>query len=92
MDGIDFLLAMGVALVCGTIAQLTSRYSRGGWFVHLGLGYAGAVLGAYLSRSLNAPLVYNIRYGATDFPVIWSLIGSVALVAAIGFFVKPSRH
>ena len=92
MDYIDFLLAMGVALICGIIAQLTSGYSRGGWFVHLGLGYAGAVLGVYLSRSLNAPLVYNVRFGSTDFPVIWSLVGSVAFVAAIGFFIKPGRH
>ena len=92
LNWIDLLFIAIVGLICGTLGQLTSRYSRGGWIVHLGLGWVGAALGAYFSRVLNAPLVYNIKVQNTEFPVIWSLVGSVFLVAGIGFLVKPSKH
>jgi uncharacterized membrane protein YeaQ/YmgE (transglycosylase-associated protein family) len=89
---LDFLLVCGLAIICGTVAQLTSGFERGGWFVHIGLGFAGAVLGAYLSSLLNLPVIYNVRHGDTNFPIIWSLVGAVFAVALIGFFVKPRRH
>ncbi len=89
---VDLLPIAVVGIVCGSIAQFTSGYSRGGWIVHLGIGFAGALLGTYLSRALDAPVVYDIPIGGSDFPVIWSLVGSVFCVAAIGFLVKPSRH
>ncbi len=92
MNWIDLLFILGVGIICGMIGQMTSGYARGGWIVHLGLGWVGAALGVYLSRVFNAPLIYNIKVQNTEFPVIWSLIGSVFLVAGIGFLVKPSRQ
>ncbi len=91
MNWFDLLCALGVGVVCGTIGQLTSKYSRGGWAVNIGLGFVGAAIGASLSRALNAPVIYDITYEHTNFPVMWSLVGSVSLVAALGFFVKPSH-
>ncbi len=92
MNWIDALFILLVGIICGTIGQMTSGYTRGGWIVHIGLGWVGAAFGAYLSRVFNAPLIYNITVQKTEFPVIWSLIGSVFLVAGIGFLVKPSRQ
>ena len=92
MNWIDLLFIFVLGIICGTIGQLTSGYSKGGWIVHLGFGWVGAALGVYLSRLFNAPLVYNIKVQQTEFPVIWSLIGSVFLVAGVGLLVKPSRH
>ncbi len=92
MNWIDLLFVVIVGIICGTIGQMTSGYSKGGWIVHLSLGWVGAALGVYLSRVFNAPLVYNITVQSTEFPVIWSLIGSVFFVAAIGLLVKPGRH
>jgi len=89
MQSADFLLIALVAIVCGTIAHLTSGYSRGGWIVNLGIAFFGALAGVVLSRELNAPVIYDIKYRAVDFPIIYSLVGSALFVAALGFLVKP---
>ena len=92
MVAIDFLIAGPIAVICGTIAQLTSGFSRGGWIVNLGVGFLGAVGGVVLSRALNAPLIYNIKYRMIDFPIIYSIIGCTLLLAGIGFLIKPHRR
>ncbi len=88
----DLLLIAVVALVFGTLAQLTSGYSRGGWLVNLGLGFAGAFAGVILARSVTVPLVYVVKFGTVEFPIVWSIIGSVFFLAAIGLFLKPGRR
>jgi uncharacterized membrane protein YeaQ/YmgE (transglycosylase-associated protein family) len=88
----DFLLITLVAIVCGTISQVTSSYSRGGWIVNWGVGFIGALAGVAVSRSLDAPIIYDIKYRMVDFPIIYSIIGSALSLAAIGFLVKPHRR
>lgn len=78
-----------VAIVCGTIAQLTSSHSKGGWILHPLIGFFGALAGVFVSRSLNAPVLYDVRIGSVLFPVIYSILGAVLFLAATGFFVKP---
>ena len=92
MNGISLLLAAVVAIVCGTIAQLTSGYSRGGWIVNLALGFFGALAGVVAARYFNAPEIYNLQIQTTKFPIIYSIVGSVFFLAAVGFLVKPGRH
>ena len=92
MKLIDLLLIALVGLVCGTLAQLTSRYSQGGWIVHLGVGIFGALAGVMVARSFEVPIVYMVSLENTNFPIIWAIIGSVFFVAVLGFFVKPNRH
>jgi uncharacterized membrane protein YeaQ/YmgE (transglycosylase-associated protein family) len=95
MNWIDLLLTALVAIVCGILAQLTSRYSRGGWIVNLALGFLGAMAGVIAARILHAPKVYDLEVGvgagATEFPIMYAIIGSVFFLAAIGLFVKPGR-
>ncbi len=92
MSWTDLLLIMLVAIICGVFAQLTSRYTHGGWIVNMGLGFMGALTGVAVSRWLNAPLIYNLKTEGVDFPIMYSIIGSVFFLAAIGFFIKPSRR
>ena len=92
MNLMDLLLISAIAMVCGCGAQLTSKYSKGGWIVHIGVGFIGALLGVAIARSVNVPLVYVLKGEGIDFPIIWSLLGSVFCLAALGFFVKPSRR
>jgi uncharacterized membrane protein YeaQ/YmgE (transglycosylase-associated protein family) len=66
----------------------TSKYSRGGCIVYVAFGFIGAFLGAYISRMLNFDQVPDLTIGVTRFPVIWSLAGSVLLVASVGLFVR----
>ncbi len=92
MNLVDVSLIAIVAIVCGSMAQLTSKYSRGGWIVHLGLGFMGAAAGVAVARSFTVPIVYMLTVAKTDFPIIWALIGSVFFVALPGILVKPSRR
>ena len=91
MEQMDFIMIALVAIFCGSIGQLTSGYSRGGWVVNLGIGFAGALAGVFLSRTLNAPVIYNIAFKRIDFPIIYSLIGAALFLAAVGLLVKPRR-
>jgi uncharacterized membrane protein YeaQ/YmgE (transglycosylase-associated protein family) len=78
-----------VAFICGSLAQLTSSYSHGGWIVNFGAACAGALVGVIVSRLLNFPAIYDIEYRQIDFPVIYSLVGAMLFLGAIGFWVKP---
>ena len=92
MNPTELALMALVAIVCGTIAQLTSSTSKGGWILHPVIGFFGALAGVLVSRSLNAPLVYDLKVGGIAFPVIYSIIGAVFFLAGIGFLIKPRRR
>lgn len=89
MQSADFIMIALVAIVCGSIAQLTSSYSRGGWIVNWGIAFFGALAGVVISRELSAPVIYDVQYRSVDFPIVYSLVGSALFVAALGFLVKP---
>lgn len=84
----ELLLTSVVAVACAMLGLSTSKYSRGGCIVYMAFGFIGAFLGTWVSRSLRFDKVPDLTIGASNFPVIWSLVGSVLLVAAIGLFVR----
>jgi len=84
----ELLLTSVVAVVCAMLGLSTSRYSRGGCIVYMAFGFIGAFLGTWVSRSLGFANVPDLTIGVSKFPVIWSLVGSVLLVAAVGLFVR----
>ena len=92
MEPADLILVALIAIVFGSLAQLTSNYSRGGWIVNLGVAFAGALTGVIVSRVLNAPEIYDFEYQGIDFPIVYSLVGAALFLAAIGLLVKPGRN
>ena len=85
---IELLLTCVVAVVCAMLGLSTSKYSRGGCIVYMAFGFIGAFLGTWVSRTLGFADVPDLTIGNSQFPVIWSLVGSVLLVAAVGLFVR----
>jgi uncharacterized membrane protein YeaQ/YmgE (transglycosylase-associated protein family) len=92
MNLTDLSLMALVAIICGTVAQLTSGYSKGGWIVNLAASFFGALAGVVISRRLNAPVVYDLKVNTVTFPLIYSIIGAVFFVAALSLIVKPGRR
>jgi uncharacterized membrane protein YeaQ/YmgE (transglycosylase-associated protein family) len=92
MNLIDLSLIALVGIICGTSAQLTSGSSKGGWIVNLALGFFGALVGVFVSRSLNAPVVYDLKVAAVTFPLIYCILGAVLCLAAISLFMKPGSR
>jgi len=91
MNPIDISLTALVGIICGILAQLTSGYSKGGWIINLAIGFFGALAGVFVSRSLGAPVVYDLKIATVNFPLIYCILGAVLSLAAISLIVKPGR-
>lgn len=88
MGFFEFLLLLFIAGVCGSIGQSIAGYSRGGCTISIVVGFIGALLGSLISRQLDLPDLLNISIGGSQFPVIWSIIGSVIFVVIIGILTR----
>ncbi len=88
MTLLDLIVLLIIAGLCGSLGQAISGYSRGGCLVSIALGFIGALLGMWLSVKLGLPELFSIRIGTTNFPVIWSIIGSALFVAVITLITR----
>lgn len=88
MTFIDLLVLLLVAGICGSLGQAIAGYSRGGCMVSIALGFVGAVVGVWLARALNLPALFAVQIGTTNFPIVWSIIGSALFVAVITLLTR----
>ncbi|MGI9165052.1 MAG: GlsB/YeaQ/YmgE family stress response membrane protein [Pyrinomonadaceae bacterium] len=88
MTIVDLIVLLVVAGICGALGQAITGYSRGGCLVSIALGFVGAVLGVWLARSMQLPELFAVRIGTTDFPIVWSIIGSALFVAVIALLTR----
>jgi uncharacterized membrane protein YeaQ/YmgE (transglycosylase-associated protein family) len=88
MTLLDLVVLLVIAGICGALGQAISGFSRGGCLVSIALGFVGAVLGMWLARQMGLPELYAVRIGTTNFPIIWSIIGSALFVAIIGLLTR----
>ena len=84
----DLLVLLLIAAICGALGQAIAGVSRGGCLVSIALGFVGAVVGMWLARSMGLPELYAIRIGNTNFPIVWSIIGSALFVAVIALLTR----
>lgn len=84
----DVLVLLLIAAICGSLGQAIAGVSRGGCLVSIALGFVGAVLGMWLARSMGLPELFAIRIGDTNFPIVWSIIGSALFVAVIALLTR----
>lgn len=91
MTFIDLLILLVVAAICGSLGQSIVGFSRGGCLVKIVLGFIGATLGYWLKRTLDLPEPLMLQVGGSNFPVVWSIIGSALFVAVIGFLAGSQR-
>lgn len=92
MTLVDFLLLLLVAGVCGAIGQAITGFSRGGFLIAIVLGFIGAFVGVWLAGKLGLPEIFVLRIGATNFPIVWSIIGAGLVLAVIGLISSPGRR
>lgn len=88
MTVLDLLVLLLVAGICGALGQAITGYSRGGCLVSIALGFVGAVIGMWLARILNLPELFTVRIGTTNFPIVWSIIGSAVFVAVLTLLTR----
>ena len=79
----SFLLLLLIAAICGMIGQALVGYSVGGCLISAVVGFVGALIGSWLARQFGLPEPLPVHIGSETFPVLWSIIGSALLVAAV---------
>lgn len=88
MTFLEILLLLLIAGICGSIGQAIAGYSRGGCLVSIVLGFIGALLGSWMSTQMGLPELFNVEIGGNNFPIIWSIIGSVIFVVVVGLITR----
>jgi uncharacterized membrane protein YeaQ/YmgE (transglycosylase-associated protein family) len=88
MTLIDVLILLLVAGLCGALGQAIAGYSRGGCLVSIALGFVGALIGMWLARMMGLPELIPVNIGGTNFPIVWSIIGSALFVAVIALITR----
>lgn len=84
----DILILLLIAGICGALGQAIAGFSRGGCLVSIALGFVGAVLGMWVARAMGLPELFPVRIGTTNFPIVWSIIGSALFVAVIALITR----
>lgn len=88
MTLVDLLILLLVAGIAGSIGQAIAGYSTGGCLTSIAVGFIGALIGVWLARLLNLPVLFNISVGGTVFPLLWAIIGAALFVAVISFISR----
>ncbi len=88
MNVLDFLVLAVVAAIAGAIGEALAGYSLGGCFVSAIVGYVGALIGFWIQRTLNLPVIFQIQVGGQIFPFVWAIIGSLILTVVLGAFKR----
>ena len=88
MTLIDLLILLVVAGLCGALGQAITGFSRGGCLVSIALGFIGALIGLWLARQMGLPELFTVHIGTTNFPIVWSIIGSALFVAIISLLTR----
>ena len=83
MTLMDFLILAIVAAICGMIGEALIGYSVGGCIVSAVIGYIGAFIGLWIARRFGLPELFTITVSGKAIPIVWSIIGSALLVAAL---------
>ena len=88
MSLLEFGLLLLIAAICGSLGQALAGSSRGGLLVTIALGFIGALLGAWIARSMGLPELFVVRIDAASVPIVWSVIGSALFVALLSLLSR----
>ena len=76
---IRLLVLLFIASICGSIGAGLAGSSSKGCFTSIILGFIGALIGSWISKSVGIDDFLYIR----NIPVFWSIIGSAMFVTVL---------
>lgn len=88
MSLLDLIILLIIASICGSLGQAIAGVSRGGCLVSIVLGFIGALIGMFIQRHLDLPVLWH-PFG---FPVIWAVVGSAIFVAVLSLLTRSRRN
>ncbi len=84
---IRLLILIVIASICGSIGAGLAGSSSKGCFTSIILGFAGALIGSWISKSVGVNDFLYIR----SIPVFWSIIGSALFVTVLNMLGGESK-
>jgi uncharacterized membrane protein YeaQ/YmgE (transglycosylase-associated protein family) len=91
MTVVELVVYLVIAGVCGAVARAIAGGSSGGFILSILLGFLGAFLGTWIARVAHLPMILMVEIGGHPFPMVWSIIGGVVLVAIAHGLTRPPR-
>ena len=89
MTLLEFVIYLVIAGVCGAIARAIAGGTGGGFVISVLLGFLGAFVGTWVARLVHLPVFVVIDVAGHPFPILWSVIGGMILVALAHMLVRP---
>ena len=89
MTLVEFVVYLVIAGICGAVARAFAGGTAGGFVISILLGFLGAFVGTWIARMFRLPELVVIAIGGHPFPVVWSVIGGMILVALAHALVRP---
>ncbi len=86
----QIIVYLVIALLCGLVGQMLAGRSIGGFLVTTVVGLIGAILGAYIAHSIDAPEPFPVTVGGRTIPILWAIIGA-ALISVVVAAVQRKR-
>jgi uncharacterized membrane protein YeaQ/YmgE (transglycosylase-associated protein family) len=92
MTLLELIVYLFIAGVCGAVARALAGGTGRGFIVSVLLGFVGAFAGTWLARQLHLPQVFVVTIGGHPFPIVWSIVGGVVLVAIAHLLTRPHGY
>jgi len=89
MSLLELIVYLVIAGACGAIARAIGGGTAGGFIVSVLLGFLGALVGSWLAHILRLPELLEVHIGGHRFPIVWSVVGGIVLVALAHFLMRP---
>lgn len=90
MTVLELIVYLIIAGICGAIARALVGGTAGGFVISVLLGFLGAFVGTWLAHALHFPELLAVQIGGHPFPIVWSVLGGVVLVALAQLLMGPS--
>jgi uncharacterized membrane protein YeaQ/YmgE (transglycosylase-associated protein family) len=89
MTLVELIVYLIVGGICGAVARALAGGTRGGFAISLLVGFVGAFVGTWLARQFHLPAIFVVAIGGHPFPIVWSIIGGMVLVAIAHALRRP---
>jgi uncharacterized membrane protein YeaQ/YmgE (transglycosylase-associated protein family) len=89
MSLLEIIVYLIIAGVCGAVGGAIAGGTRGGFVVSVLLGFVGAFVGTWLARQFRLPALWTVTIGGHPFPIVWSIVGAIILVAIANAILRP---
>jgi uncharacterized membrane protein YeaQ/YmgE (transglycosylase-associated protein family) len=89
MTLLEFVVYLVIAGVCGAVARALGGGTAGGFIISILLGFLGAFVGTWVARMLHLPELLIVAVAGHPFPIVWSVLGGLILVAIAHALTRP---